>query len=134
MSDLISKSALIKTYCEENCGERKCVDSMDRCIFISHVLSQPTVEAKPEWIPFKTREADEEEKEAYGWEEVLCCKMPDEDEEILVSYASGCVDTDIFLREGTEVYLESGAEFMTQAVAWMPLPETYNADMRKKVE
>ena len=47
MSDLISRSELIKTYCEENCGERKCVDAMDRCIFISHVLEQPTVEAVP---------------------------------------------------------------------------------------
>lgn len=78
-----------------------------------------------EWIPFTCREADEEEKEAYSWEEVLCCKLPDEDEEILVSYASGYVDTDIFLRDGTECYLESGAEFVTEAIAWMSLPQPY---------
>ena len=86
------------------------------------------VEEQPkvgEWIPFKTREADEEEKEAYGWEGVLCCKLPNEDEEILVSYASGYVGTDIFMWDGTECYLESGAEFMTEAIAWRPLPEPY---------
>lgn len=78
-----------------------------------------------EWTLFECREADEEEKESYGWEEVLCCKLPDEDEEILVSYASGYVDTDIFLRDGTECYLESGAEFVTEDIAWMPKPKAY---------
>lgn len=47
MDDLISRKALIETYCEENCGSRKCVDAMDRCVFISHILEQPTVEAVP---------------------------------------------------------------------------------------
>lgn len=47
MDDLISRKALIETYCEENCGSRKCVDAMDRCVFISYVLEQPTVEAVP---------------------------------------------------------------------------------------
>lgn len=47
MSDLISKSKLIESYCEDNCGERRCRDAFDRCIFISHVLEQPTVEAVP---------------------------------------------------------------------------------------
>ena len=47
MDDLISRKALIETYCEENCGSRKCVDAMDRCVFISHILEQPSVEADP---------------------------------------------------------------------------------------
>lgn len=40
--DLISRSALIENYCQENCGERRCVDTMDRCVFICAVLEQPT--------------------------------------------------------------------------------------------
>ena len=100
----------------------------------------PLVESQPKvatdtnvgdkWIPFECREADEEEKEVYGCKEVLCCKMPDEDEEILVSYAYGYVDQDILLCDETGYYLESGSDFMTEAVAWMPLPQPY----REKVE
>lgn len=102
------------------------IDDVVKDMCIEALANDTNVGSK--WIPFECREADEEEKEAYGWEEVLCCKLPDEDEEILVSYASGNVDTDIFLRDGTECYLESGAEFVTEAVAWQPLPEPYKGE------
>ena len=80
------------------------------------------------WIPFEQREADEDEKEAYGCEYMLCCKLPDEDEEILVTYANGNVGEDIFLRDGYECYLDSGAEFITEAIAWMPKPQPYKKE------
>ena len=35
--------ALQKTYCDNNCGSRKCVDAMDRCVFIDAVLNAPTI-------------------------------------------------------------------------------------------
>lgn len=44
---LIDAELLQKTYCDENCGDRKCVDAMDRCTFIDAVISAPTVEAVP---------------------------------------------------------------------------------------
>lgn len=46
MKEYIDKKLLIDTYCEENCGNRKCVDAFDRCIFISHVLEQPVADVK----------------------------------------------------------------------------------------
>ena len=44
-SDLIMRKDFIERYCEENCGERKCWDSFDKCTFILSLLQQPTVDA-----------------------------------------------------------------------------------------
>lgn len=86
------------------------------------INNQPKV---GEWIPFEVTEADEEEWEAYGFTQMLRGKLPEEDEEILVTYSNGHVGEDVFLRDGYECYLDSGAEFVVDAVAWMPLPEPY---------
>ena len=89
---------------------------------------------KTDWIPFEQREADEEEKahflEHYGYEleYMLCGRLPDEDEEILVTYSNGCVGEDIFLRDGKECYLDSGNELVTEAIAWMPKPQPYKKE------
>lgn len=86
------------------------------------IAEQPKV---GEWIPFKGREADEEERRVYGCDMILTGEFPDEDEDILVTYASGKVGSDAFLRDGYECYLDSGAAFGTEAIAWMTLPEPY---------
>lgn len=93
--------------------------------YIIRMEKQPKV---GEWIPFKEREADDEERVVYGCDAMLECKLPDEDEDILVTYASGRVGFDTFLREGYECYLDSGTQFMSEAIAWMPLPEPYRGD------
>ena len=46
MSDYIKKSALIESWCEQNCGERRCTDNWDKCMFILHAQNQPTVDEK----------------------------------------------------------------------------------------
>ena len=56
---------------------------------------------------------------------MLCGKLPEEDEEILVSYKNGYVDTDVFMRDGNACYLDSGNEFVEEAIAWMPKPKAY---------
>ena len=97
---------------------------------IKFINEQP----KTDWIPFEQREADEEEKahflEHYGYEleYMLCGRLPDEDEEILVTYSNGCVGEDIFLRDGKECYLDSGNELVTEAIAWMPKPQPYKKE------
>ena len=83
---------------------------------------------KTDWIPFEAKEADEDEKEADGCEYMLCGRLPDEDEEILVTYSNGCVGEDIFLRDSVECYLDSGHEIVTEAIAWMPKPEPYKKE------
>ena len=127
---------------EENiisCGEENSLMCHDRnfgVIQAIECIKKMEKQSKTDWIPFEQREADEEEKahflEHYGYEleYMLCGRLPDEDEEILVTYSNGCVGEDIFLRDGKECYLDSGNEFVTEAIAWMPKPQPY----RKKVQ
>lgn len=79
------------------------------------------------WIPFEMREMDEEEKRCNGVEDgyILNCPLPDEDEEILVTYSNGTVDVDIFMRDGNECYLDSGNDLVTEAIAWRKKPAPY---------
>lgn len=83
--------------------------------------------AEYDWIPFEMREMDEEEKSCNGVEEgyILDCPLPDEDEEILVTYANGTVDVDTFMRDGNECYLDSGNDLVTEAIAWRKKPAPY---------
>lgn len=92
---------------------------------IELVKKQPKI---GEWIQFKARKADDEERVVYGCDEMLECNLPDEDEDILVTYASGKVCSDTFLREEYECSLDSGAQFISEVIAWMPLPEPYRGD------
>lgn len=94
---------------------------VEDCV-VKKIDEQPTV---GEWIPFKEREADEYERIELGFDMMLECELPDEDEEILVTYANGTVGMDCFMREGIECYLDSGAKFVTEAVAWKQKPEPY---------
>lgn len=73
-------------------------------------------------------ELTEEETEIYGndIERMLVGKLPGEDEDILVTYNNGTVDADIFMKDGNECYLDSGNAFVTEAIAWKPLPEPYH--------
>ena len=79
------------------------------------------------WIPFEMREMDEEEKRCNGVEDgyILNCPLPDEDEEILVTYSNGTVDVDIFMCDGNECYLDSGNDLVTEAIAWRKKPAPY---------
>lgn len=40
---LIDADELQRRYCDANCGQRKCVDAMDRCVFIDAVLESHTI-------------------------------------------------------------------------------------------
>ena len=81
------------------------------------------------WIPFVQREMTEDEKESFGdFNFMLDCQLPDEDEEILVTYKFKdelYVYVDTFMRDGSECYLDSGRDFVTEAVAWRKKPQPY---------
>lgn len=79
------------------------------------------------WIPFTQREMTADEKETFGTQcgHMLNCPLPEEDEEILVTYANGTVDLDIFMRDGSECYLDSNNDFVTEAIAWRKKPAPY---------
>ena len=81
------------------------------------------------WIPFVQREMTEDEKESFGdLNFMLDCQLPDEDEEILITYKFKdelYVYVDTFMHDCSECYLDSGRDFVTEAVAWMKKPQPY---------
>lgn len=86
-----------------------------------------------QWIPFQIRPLDEEEKEKFpDWDSILCGNLPDDGQKILVSIKYGereYVINDEFYYSGYgECYLDSGYDFVTEAVAWMPLPEPWKGE------
>ena len=74
------------------------------------------------WIKFETRALDEEEKERHpDWSFILCCEVPDDCQDILVSDGRH-VWMDVFCNEGEDgCYLESNGNF--DDLWWMPLPK-----------
>lgn len=89
--------------------------------------------AQPEqrWIPFKTRPLTKAEKEEHPeWDCILDCKLPDNGQRILVNVSvrgHESVQYDEFYTDDGS-YLDSGYEIGTEATAWMPLPEPYDAE------
>lgn len=77
------------------------------------------------WIPFVLRKMTDEEKEVMvEIDFILDCKLPEYEERILILHKDGCVYEDTFFCDDG-CYLDSGSIFVTEAVAWMPLPEPY---------
>lgn len=74
------------------------------------------------WIPLEI-EYDEEYKM-----DRLQGELPDDEQEIFVSDGeSSWYDT--FMRDGTECYLDSGADLIALVKAWQPLPKPYKAEV-----
>ena len=40
---LIDADKFQKDYCDANCGNRQCVDAMDKCMFIGELVIAPTI-------------------------------------------------------------------------------------------
>lgn len=72
------------------------------------------------WVPFAL-EYDEEKQV-----EILQGKLPEENEEILVTDGE-TVWEDTFLRDGEECWLDSNIDLVDTAIAWMPrqVPKPY---------
>ena len=93
----------------------------------------PSAQPEQRWTPFKTRPLTKEEKEEHPeWDGILDCKLPDDGQRILVNVSvrgHESVQYDEFYTDDGS-YLDSGYEIGTEATAWMPLPEPYNAETR----
>lgn len=101
-SNLISRSDLLTRMCQENCGERQCVDAMDRCVWYNYIKQQPTVDR---WIPCSER-------------------LPKEEGMYLItSNLFGSLEVQyVFYSENVQMFVCNGTP-----VAWMPLPSPYKA-------
>ncbi len=77
-----------------------------------------------QWIPIKTRELTEEEKEEYpDCTFMYDCRLPEDGEEVLVTTWAGNVSVDTFCRDDG-CYFEYGCD-EGDVIAWMPMPEPY---------
>lgn len=118
------------------------IDLMDEYINgLDKDTSVPTADIHTgKWIPFKERPlTDEEKKDHPEWDSMLDGKLPEDGQEILVSFkhtrpgkVHKCVHEDTFYKGGSECYLGSGFELVDEAVAWMPKPEPWTEETEHK--
>lgn len=89
---------------------------------------------EPRWIPVKFRPlTDEEQNEYPDYCYMADCPMPDAGEEILVCTVHGTVEKDeCGIDDG--FYLDSGYDWQTDIVAWMPLPAPFEPQERSDKE
>lgn len=92
------------------------------------------LEKEPIWIPVSWHEITEEERIENGypkdWVVYLDCKMPSDEQEILVTTRYGTVEKDVCYEDG-EFSLDSGYDWIDDIIAWMPLPELYKEVINK---
>lgn len=82
-----------------------------------------------EWIKIKTRPLTEEEKESswakyWDLDYVYDCKLPEAEEDVLITTAWGSVTITTFCDDCDGVYFDSFD--IEDVIAWMPLPEPAN--------
>lgn len=135
MKDLIERQAAIDALRTCYDTETISMDNGDEYINYGDAVGEiehlPSAQPEQRWIPFKTRPLTKAEKEEHPeWDGILDCKLPDDGQRILVSVSvrgHESVQYDEFYTDDGS-YLDSGYEIGTEATAWMPLPEPYNAE------
>ena len=107
--------------------------------WLERIGSLPSAQPEHRWIPVKYRPMDAEERaywqDHFGYElsdedaVMFDCKMPDDGQEILVSYCKWvCIDKCEI--DGGCYGLEGNGDW-DGVVAWMPLPEPYREEGKK---
>ena len=105
-----------------------CLESIEALMAEGEIYD---IEYSP-WIHVKFRPlTDEEQEEHPDYCYMADCQMPDDGEEILVSTKYGTVEKD---ESGYDdgYYLDSGYDWQTDIVAWMPLPPKYMEEVEIK--
>lgn len=102
------------------------LDGDDRSIVYNVVQKQPTVSS---WIPFKIRPLTDEEKDHHpDLIYMFDCPLPEDGQEILVSFLNGTVWVDEWSDDYcNECGLASGSD-VEEGMAWMPMPEAYRRE------
>lgn len=143
MSDLIDKQATLSTILERytnyerhgilqvtmNYVKQDLADLWEKLPSAENNVHDSENDAeKTGWIPVKFRPLTEEEQEQYpDYCYMADCLMPNEGDEILVTTTHGTVEKD---EAGFDdgFYLDSGYDWQTDIVAWMPLPKPYKTE------
>ena len=126
MSDLIDRQAALEAL-EWKWAGKAAIDA---------IKNLPSAQPERKWIPVKFRPMDSEEREY--WEDELGmeladedavmfdCPMPEDGQEILVSYRKWISMDKCELADGC--YGLEGNGDWDGVVAWMPLPEPYKGE------
>ena len=132
MSDLINRTDAIKL-----------AEDVDfygvhvQMVSVQSLCALPSAQPEQQWIPVKFRPMDSEEREY--WEEqfgekpadkdavMFDCPMPEDGQEILVSYRKW-INMDKCEIDGGCYGLEGNGDW-EDVVAWMPLPEPYKEEI-----
>ena len=138
MDDLISRQAAIDVLEERlqanGHSNVALVSELNRSIRCLMQLS--SAQHEPKWIPVKFRPMDSEEREY--WEDqfgeeladedavMFDCPMPEDGQEILVSYRKW-INMDKCEIDGGCYGLEGNGDW-DDVIAWMPLPEPYKEE------
>lgn len=102
MSRLIDADELKKRFCEENCGNNRCVDYMDKCVWICSVEESKTV--------FDVDKVVEQIKSIKGKEQGACADQQCE----FCDYFNDCGEVDmsykLTLDKAIEIVRSGGVE------------------------
>lgn len=132
LDDLISRRAVLYLISTQPSEEAS------KGLLYQSVKQLPSVQ---QWIPVTTRPMDEEERKRfseklgfdveYGDSVIFECEMPDDGQEILVSY-NGYVCMDKCEVDEDCLYGLEGNGDWYGVIAWCPLPEPYKAESEDK--
>ena len=139
MNDLISRQALQDAMYHEAFETDSDMQKWDGGCWIRYKMFENVVEALPsaqQWIPIKMRPMDAEVREYwedhFGYEladkdaVLFDCQMPDDGQEILVSYRKW-IGMDKCEIDGGCYGLEGNGDW-EDVIAWMPAPEPYKEE------
>ena len=133
---LISADKLKAHYAWWEGGTREMTMGEAKKDFDTIIDLQPAIEAETRWIPLTGRPMTDEEceeREVYlgrklrqGESYVYDCRLPESEQEVLITDHYGYVATDIFINDGDYIYFEN--RDVDEVVAWMPMPEPYREE------
>ena len=90
---------------------------------INKAIDMAIESLQDDWIPFTFRPPTEEEKEMHpDWNEICDSKIPEDGQEVLISY-KGDVSADVFCDDDGICLENWGA--IEESMAWKPLPAPY---------
>ena len=130
MSDLIDRHAVLNEI-EKNAYRHTYIEQI-----MDIIKSLPSAQPEQRWIPVKMRPMDSEESEY--WEDqfgeklededavMFDCPMPEDGQEILVSYRKW-IGMDKCEIDGGCYGLEGNGDW-EDVIAWLPLPEPYKGE------
>ena len=82
-----------------------------------------------DWVPVEYHTITEQERQENNypadWVYLIDSPMPEENQEILITTKTGCVEKCTCLNDGEGYYTDDDYDWCGEILAWTPLPEPY---------